>query len=150
MYIKRKVGACSYIDDPIGCQSLLSRAMHKVKDTLQLVNMFVFFLGWCCGYQIILIQVFGLTSLKAPNPCSSGQNGPGSVTVDQLVGTFSSDPSLIAFAQLCCDPSWKSRQVCRFLFSFYLHILLWGLGYVKNMWSGIGVSLRHYPSILLS
>lgn len=83
LYIKRKVGACSYIDDPIGCQSLLSRAMHKV---------------------------FGLTSLKAPNPCSSGQNGPGSVTVDQLVGTFSSDPSLIAFAQLCCDPSWKSRS----------------------------------------
>ncbi|OWM69945.1 hypothetical protein CDL15_Pgr025794 [Punica granatum] len=30
LYIKRKVGACSYIDDPIGCQSLLSRAMHKV------------------------------------------------------------------------------------------------------------------------
>lgn len=30
LYIKRKVGACSYVDDPIGCQSLLSRAMHKV------------------------------------------------------------------------------------------------------------------------
>ncbi|XP_004308940.1 PREDICTED: anaphase-promoting complex subunit 1-like [Fragaria vesca subsp. vesca] len=83
LYIKRKVGACSYIDDPVGCQSLLSRAMHKV---------------------------FGLTTLKGPSPSSSGQNGPGSVTVDQLVGTFSSDPSLIAFAQLCCDPSWKSRS----------------------------------------
>lgn len=83
LYIKRKVGACSYIDDPIGCQSLLSRAMHKV---------------------------FGLTSLKARNSCSTGDNGPGSVTVDQLVATFSSDPSLIAFAQLCCDPSWKSRS----------------------------------------
>lgn len=31
LYIKRKVGACSYVDDPIGCQSLLSRAMHKVE-----------------------------------------------------------------------------------------------------------------------
>ena len=60
-----------------------------------------------------LIQVFGLTtSLKACNPCTNGYNEPGSVTVDQLVGTFSSDPSLIAFAQLCCDPSWNSRQVC--------------------------------------
>ncbi|EXB88404.1 Anaphase-promoting complex subunit 1 [Morus notabilis] len=83
LYIKRKVGACSYVDDPIGCQSLLSRAMHKV---------------------------FGLTSLKAYNLCDEGYSGPGSITVDQLVATFSSDPSLIAFAQLCCDPSWNSRQ----------------------------------------
>ncbi|CAA6654742.1 unnamed protein product [Spirodela intermedia] len=30
LYIKRKVGVCSYIDDPTGCQSLLSRAIHKV------------------------------------------------------------------------------------------------------------------------
>lgn len=30
LYIKRKVGACSYVDDPVGSQSLLSRAMHKV------------------------------------------------------------------------------------------------------------------------
>lgn len=30
LYVKRKVGACSYVDDPIGSQSLLSRAMHKV------------------------------------------------------------------------------------------------------------------------
>lgn len=30
LYIKRKVGSCSYSDDPIGCQSLLSRAMHEV------------------------------------------------------------------------------------------------------------------------
>ncbi|KAK6929487.1 Anaphase-promoting complex subunit 1, middle domain [Dillenia turbinata] len=83
LYIKRKVGACSYIDDPIGCQSLLSRAMHKV---------------------------FGLTSLKGCTPSSSGHMVAGSVTVEQLVRTFSSDPSLIAFAQLCCDPSWNSRQ----------------------------------------
>ena len=34
LYIKRKVGACSYVDDPIGCQSLLSRAMHKVVVTV--------------------------------------------------------------------------------------------------------------------
>uniref|UniRef100_A0A0D3G6H1 Anaphase-promoting complex subunit 1 n=1 Tax=Oryza barthii TaxID=65489 RepID=A0A0D3G6H1_9ORYZ len=33
LYIKRKVGSCSYSDDPIGCQSLLSRAMHEVCDT---------------------------------------------------------------------------------------------------------------------
>ncbi|GMN41281.1 hypothetical protein TIFTF001_010497 [Ficus carica] len=84
LYIKRKVGACSYVDDPIGCQSLLSRAMHKV---------------------------FGLTSLKAYNPRDDGCSEPGSVTVDQLVGTFSSDPSLIAFAQLCCDPSWNGTDV---------------------------------------
>ncbi|XP_061351686.1 anaphase-promoting complex subunit 1 [Gastrolobium bilobum] len=83
LYIKRKVGACSYVDDPIGCQSLLSRAMHKV---------------------------FGLTSLKAYDAITHIQSGSGSITVDQLVGTFSSDPSLIAFAQLCCDPSWYNRS----------------------------------------
>eukprot|EP00257_Ricinus_communis_P020956 XP_015580327.1 anaphase-promoting complex subunit 1 [Ricinus communis] len=83
LYIKRKVGACSYVDDPIGRQSLLSRAMHKV---------------------------FGLTSTKASYPVASGYSGLGAVTVDQLVSTFSSDPSLIAFAQLCCDPSWNSRS----------------------------------------
>ncbi|KAK4273718.1 hypothetical protein QN277_017057 [Acacia crassicarpa] len=83
LYIKRKVGACSYVDDPIGCQSLLSRALHKV---------------------------FGSTSLKAFDPSTDGHSEPGSVTVDQLVSTFSSDPSLIAFAQLCCDPSWYNRS----------------------------------------
>ncbi|XP_070675681.1 uncharacterized protein [Malus domestica] len=92
---KRKVGACSYIDDPIGCQRLLSRAMHKV---------------------------FGLSSLKGHDPCSSGDNGPGSVTVDQLVGTFTSDPSLLAFAQPCCDPSWKSRTDINFQ-EFCLQVL---------------------------
>ncbi|KAM7271463.1 hypothetical protein ACFE04_030677 [Oxalis oulophora] len=83
LYVKRKVGACSYVDDPVGSQSLLSRAMHKV---------------------------FGLKSLRASDSNSDGQSGPGSVTVDQLVSTFSSDPSLIAFAQLCCNPSWNSRS----------------------------------------
>uniref|UniRef100_A0A5B7B7B0 Putative anaphase-promoting complex subunit 1 isoform X2 n=1 Tax=Davidia involucrata TaxID=16924 RepID=A0A5B7B7B0_DAVIN len=82
LYIKRKVGACSYVDDPIGCQSLLSRAMHKV---------------------------FGLTSLTASTR-TSDCIGAGAVTVDQLVSTFSSDPSLIAFAQLCCDHSWNTRS----------------------------------------
>lgn len=81
LYIKRKVGACSYVDDPIGCQSLLSRSMHKV---------------------------FGLKCLRTST--NSGTEHTGAVTVDQLVSTFSSDPSLIAFAQLCCDPSWKSRS----------------------------------------
>lgn len=57
------------------------------------------------------MQVFGLTSLRASVASNDGQIGPGSVTVDQLISTFSSDPSLIAFAQLCCDPSWNIRQV---------------------------------------
>lgn len=83
LFIKRKVGACSYVDDPIGCQSLLSRAMHKV---------------------------FGLTSLKASDTVTDNHSGSGSITVDQLVGTFSSDPSLIAFAQFCCDPAWYNRS----------------------------------------
>ncbi|XP_042491370.1 anaphase-promoting complex subunit 1 isoform X2 [Macadamia integrifolia] len=83
IYIKRKVGACSYVDDPIGCQSLLSRAMHKACD---------------------------LTSLRACTASIRGNDEPGSFKVDQLVSTFSTDPSLIAFAQLCCDPSWNSRS----------------------------------------
>lgn len=83
LFVKRKVAACSYVDDPVGCQSLLSRAMHKV---------------------------FGLTSSTACDPNTVHCNGPNSVTVDQLVSTFSSDPSLIAFAQLCCDHSWNSRS----------------------------------------
>ncbi|XP_022745935.1 anaphase-promoting complex subunit 1-like isoform X2 [Durio zibethinus] len=83
LHVKRKVGACSYVDDPIGCQSLLSRAMHKM---------------------------FGLTSLRAGNPSNNSNSGPGAVTVEQLVSTFSSDPSLIAFAQLCCDLSWNGRS----------------------------------------
>ncbi|RVW42311.1 Anaphase-promoting complex subunit 1 [Vitis vinifera] len=95
LYIKRKVGACSYVDDPIGCQSLLSRAMHKV---------------------------FGLTSLRTSGSSTSDQSGPGSVTVDQLVSTFSSDPSLIAFAQLCCDPSWNGRSDADFQ-EFCLQVL---------------------------
>ncbi|CAK9173534.1 unnamed protein product [Ilex paraguariensis] len=92
LYIKRKVGACSYVDDPIGCQSLLSRAMHKV---------------------------FSLKSFRAcsPNDCIGA-------TVEQLVSTFSSDPSLNAFAQLCCDPSWNSRQVSDYVSSFWSSFIL--------------------------
>ncbi|XP_015931282.1 anaphase-promoting complex subunit 1 isoform X1 [Arachis duranensis] len=95
LYIKRKVGACSYVDDPIGCQSLLSRAMHKV---------------------------FGLTSSKASDTISDIHSGSSAATVDQLVSTFSSDPSLIAFAQLCCDPSWYSRSDADFK-EFCLQVL---------------------------
>nr|XP_043632201.1 anaphase-promoting complex subunit 1 [Erigeron canadensis] len=81
LYIKLKVGACSYVDDPIGRQSLLSRAMHKV---------------------------FGLASLRA---CTPGSNDDDvAVTVNQLVSTFSSDPSLIAFGDLCCDHSWNIKS----------------------------------------
>uniref|UniRef100_A0A7N0U9Q1 Anaphase-promoting complex subunit 1 n=1 Tax=Kalanchoe fedtschenkoi TaxID=63787 RepID=A0A7N0U9Q1_KALFE len=82
LYIKRKVGACSYVDDPVGCQSLLSRTMHKV---------------------------FGLTSIK-DSSSSSSDDGLSSTTIDQLISTFSSDPSLIAFAQLCCNSSWNIRS----------------------------------------
>ncbi|KAG1339077.1 putative Anaphase-promoting complex subunit 1 [Cocos nucifera] len=39
---------------------------------------------------------------------------PGSFKVDQLVGTFSPDPSLIAFAQLCCDSYWNNRSDSNF------------------------------------
>ncbi|KAL6620059.1 hypothetical protein ACP70R_035198 [Stipagrostis hirtigluma subsp. patula] len=79
LYIKRKVGSCSYSDDPIGCQSLISRAMHEVCD--------------------------------APSAtCSTKPNSTNhsSFRVDQLVSTFSANPSLIAFAKLCCE-SWKDR-----------------------------------------
>ncbi|KAL2526600.1 Anaphase-promoting complex subunit 1 [Abeliophyllum distichum] len=78
LYVKRKVGSSSYVDDPIGCQSLLSRAIHKMS---------------------------GLTRLQS---YTSSTKCIGAVTVEQLVSTFSSDPSLIAFAQLFCDPSSNS------------------------------------------
>ncbi|XP_078435286.1 E3 ubiquitin ligase [Wolffia australiana] len=73
LYIKRKVGVCSYVDDPSGCQSLLSRAVHK--------------------------------GLAVRDGDKSSE-----VKVDQLVSTFSADPSLIAFAQLCCNSSWNARS----------------------------------------
>ncbi|KAL5540564.1 hypothetical protein UlMin_045257, partial [Ulmus minor] len=123
LYIKRKVGACSYVDDPIGCQSLLSRAMHKVK-ILQATLQFSWFHSDSLLFikLFFIIQVLGLTNLKACNPCTDGDSGPGSVTIDQLVGTFSSDPSLIAFAQLCSDPTWNSRSDVDFL-EFCLQVL---------------------------
>lgn len=84
LYIKRKVGSCSYSDDPIGCQSLLSRAMHEVCDTPSA----------SCIAQL--------------NSASRS-----SFRVDQLVSTFSANPSLIAFAKLCCE-SWKERYNSNF------------------------------------
>nr|VDC78379.1 unnamed protein product [Brassica rapa] len=84
IHVKRKVGACSYVDDPVGCQSLLSRAMHKV--------------------------VFGLRTLDESNTLANSHRELDSDSVDHLVSTFSSDPSLIAFAQLCCDKSWNDRS----------------------------------------
>ncbi|XP_073016150.1 anaphase-promoting complex subunit 1 isoform X1 [Primulina eburnea] len=80
LYVKRKVGACSYLDDPIGSQSLLSRAMHK------------------------------MSGLTQPISCTQSIESTSAVTVDQLVSTFSSDPSLIAFAQLFCNSSQNSRS----------------------------------------
>ncbi|KAK4436500.1 Anaphase-promoting complex subunit [Sesamum alatum] len=92
LYVKRKVGACSYVDDPIGSQSLLSRAMHK------------------------------MSGLTQPKSCTASAECTGAVTVDQLVSTFSSDPSLIAFAQLFCDSSWSSRSELDFQ-EFCLQVL---------------------------
>ncbi|KAH9618819.1 hypothetical protein KSS87_009167 [Heliosperma pusillum] len=83
IYIKRKVGACSYVDDPVGCQSLLSRAMNKA---------------------------FRFKSTRYRAPSLNPHTKSGSSNVAQLVSTFSSDPSLIAFAQLCCDSSWNNRS----------------------------------------
>ncbi|KZV34947.1 anaphase-promoting complex subunit 1 [Dorcoceras hygrometricum] len=54
LYVKRKVGACSYYDDPIGSQSLLSRAMHK------------------------------MSGLTQPISCTQSIGSTSSVTVDQL------------------------------------------------------------------
>ncbi|KAK1284173.1 Anaphase-promoting complex subunit 1 [Acorus calamus] len=82
LYIKRKVGARSYVDDPTGCQSLMSQAMHKICDITNPSSS-------ACSY--------------------SSKENHGSFKVDQLVNTFSADPSLIAFAQLCSDYSWNSR-----------------------------------------
>lgn len=95
LYIKRKVGACSYVDDPVGCQSLISRAMNKA---------------------------FSLTSMKSCPPRNNRQPEPSSSNVDHLVSTFSSDPSLIAFAQLCCDSSSNSRSDVSFQ-EFCLQVL---------------------------
>ncbi|KAL0402924.1 UNVERIFIED_CONTAM: Anaphase-promoting complex subunit, partial [Sesamum radiatum] len=55
LYVKRKVGACSYVDDPIGSQSLLSRAMHK------------------------------MSGLTQPNSGTTSSECTGAVTVDQLL-----------------------------------------------------------------
>ncbi|KMZ66919.1 Anaphase-promoting complex subunit, partial [Zostera marina] len=79
LYIKRKVGTCSYVDDPIGCQSLLSRVMHKVSESS-------------------LVE------------CSVRNTEFAVSKVDQLISTFSADPSLISFAHLCCDASWNSSS----------------------------------------
>lgn len=69
LYVKRKVGARSYADDPIGCRSLLSRAIHKSGD----------------------------------DNCSRAAGRSQLSEVDQLVSTFSADPSMLAFAQLFCS-----------------------------------------------
>ncbi|KAI8568124.1 hypothetical protein RHMOL_Rhmol02G0172800 [Rhododendron molle] len=45
LYIKRKVGSCSNVDDLVGCQSLLSRAMHKV-------------LFYLCDHQLNISEAF--------------------------------------------------------------------------------------------
>lgn len=52
-----------------------------------------------------------------------------SADIDQLIGTFSANPSLISFAQVCGDRAWENRQVFVFgilcpltlILTFYLH-----------------------------
>ncbi|XP_047316183.1 anaphase-promoting complex subunit 1 [Impatiens glandulifera] len=92
IYIKRRVGVCSYVDDPVGCQSLLSQAMHKV--------VFKFKSSDCSKLK--------LEAANSSNPNDSV--GAGAKSIEQLVSAFSSDPSLNAFAQLCSDPAWNNRS----------------------------------------
>ncbi|KAG5528488.1 hypothetical protein RHGRI_029246 [Rhododendron griersonianum] len=94
LYIKREVGSCSYVDDPVGCQSLLSRAMHKV-------------LFYLCDHQLNISEAFvdyvvelrvlssGFWFDKSESLYSKYCVGAGAVTIDQLVSTFSSDPTLL-------------------------------------------------------
>ena len=62
------------------------------------------FKGW-----FLILQAFSLTGVRNRASNTNSLAKPGSDRVDQLVRTFSSDPSLIAFAQLCCDSSSNSR-----------------------------------------
>ncbi|EFH47427.1 hypothetical protein ARALYDRAFT_487351 [Arabidopsis lyrata subsp. lyrata] len=55
--------------------------------------------------------VFGLRTLGESNMIANSHRELDSESVDHLVSTFSSDPSLIAFAQLCCDKSWNNRSL---------------------------------------
>jgi len=59
--------------------------------------------------MLSVIQVFGLRTLGESNLIANSHRELDSDSVDHLVSTFSSDPSLIAFAQLCCDKSWNNR-----------------------------------------
>ncbi|BAB11545.1 meiotic check point regulator-like protein [Arabidopsis thaliana] len=64
--------------------------------------------------------VFGLRTLGESNLIANSHRELDSDSVDHLVSTFSSDPSLIAFAQLCCDKSWNNS------FDFLiLDLILW-------------------------
>jgi anaphase-promoting complex subunit 1 len=76
LYVKRKVGARPYADDPIGCRSLLSRALHK----------------------------------NGKGSCSELSSKGELSKVDQLVSTFSADPSILAFAQLFCKGAHNSKS----------------------------------------
>lgn len=79
LYVKRKVGARSYADDPIGCRSLLSRALHKDGENANL-------------------EISGIAM-------GEGRHSK----MDQLISTFSADPSMLAFAQLFCHCSQNSK-----------------------------------------
>ncbi|BBN07484.1 anaphase-promoting complex subunit 1 [Marchantia polymorpha subsp. ruderalis] len=84
LYVKRRVGACSYADDPIGCRSLLSRAFQKDSEGGR--------------FEARGMAGDGLQMSK----------------VDQLVSTFSGDPSMLAFAQLLCNFSRNSKTANEF------------------------------------
>lgn len=104
LYIKRKVGTCSYVDDPIGCQSLLSRVMHKVGWGYSKLIKFFF------KFFYVAQDLFWQVSESSLVECSVRNTEFAVSKVDQLISTFSADPSLISFAHLCCDASWNSRQ----------------------------------------
>lgn len=56
------------------------------------------------------MQVSAVPYQNSPDGSVSDGSKPTEFKVDQLVGTFSADPSLIAFAQFCCDSTWNTRQ----------------------------------------
>ncbi|KAL3687507.1 hypothetical protein R1sor_013816 [Riccia sorocarpa] len=84
LFVKRRVGACSYADDPIGCRSLLSRAFQKDSEAGR-------------------FETRGMTG-----------DGLQMSKVDQLVSTFSGDPSMLAFAQLLSNFSRNSKVANEF------------------------------------
>lgn len=62
-----------------------------------------------------------MASPKAAAAGLSCNSSLPSADIDQLIGTFSANPSLISFAQVCGDLSWENRQVFVLVVSAHLH-----------------------------